>query len=79
MNTNKADKHTLSNLDKKEDMDYDTMTPENLAHWIFKASGYKVNYQDCKSRIENVCMKYADGDFEIQGRTNEERLIEQAT
>ena len=52
------------------------MTPENLAHWIFKASGYKVNYQDCKSRIENVCMKYADGDFEIQGRTNEERLIE---
>jgi len=44
------------------------MTPETLAHWIFETSGYKINYQDCKSRIENLCMKYADNDFTIQGK-----------
>ena len=55
-------------------MDYENMTPESLANWIFNTSGYKINYQDCKSRIENLCMKYADGDFEVQGQTNEERI-----
>jgi len=55
-------------------MDYDKMTPETIAHWIFETSGYKINYQDCKSRIENLCMKYANNDFEIQGQTNNERL-----
>jgi hypothetical protein len=50
------------------------MTPESLSNWIFNTSGYKINYQDCKSRIENLCMKYADGDFEVQGKTNEERI-----
>ena len=46
-------------------MDYDKMTLDSLCDWIFKTSGYKVNYQDCKSRIENICVKYADGEFEI--------------
>ena len=48
-------------------MDYNTMTPDKLAHEIFKRSGYAVNYQDCKTRIENCCVKYANGDFEING------------
>jgi arginyl-tRNA--protein-N-Asp/Glu arginylyltransferase len=46
-------------------MDYDKMTLERLCDWIFKQSGYKVNWQDCKSRIENICVKYAEGEFTI--------------
>lgn len=48
-------------------MDYKKMTTESLSDWIFNRSGYKVNKQDCKSRIENLCVKYARGEFEING------------
>tara|TARA_Y100000389_G_scaffold204481_1_gene257297 strand:+ start:2235 stop:2507 length:273 start_codon:yes stop_codon:yes gene_type:complete len=48
-------------------MDYEKMTIYKLVDWIFKTSGYKVNYQDCKSRIENMCIKYARGEFSING------------
>ena len=51
-------------------MNYDEMTPESLAHDIHVRSGYKINFQDCKSRIENCCMKYANGDFQINGKNN---------
>jgi hypothetical protein len=46
-------------------MDYDKMTIEQLCDWIFKQSGYRVNWQDCKSRVENICIKYANGEFTI--------------
>ena len=51
-------------------MDYNNMTPDRLARSIFNASGYKINAADCKSRIENCCLKYANGDFEIHGKTH---------
>ena len=46
-------------------MDYRTMTIDKLSNWIFKKSNYEVNYQDVKSRIENMCIKYKNGDFKI--------------
>lgn len=46
------------------------MTIEKLADYIFKTSGYKVNYQDVKSRIENMCIKYKKGEFEISYDTD---------
>lgn len=52
-------------------MDYNTMTPDKLAHDIFIRSGYSINEQDCKSRIENCCVKFAHGDFEINGIIND--------
>lgn len=48
-------------------MDYNTMTPDILAEDISSRSGYSINKQDCKSRIENCCIKFAYGDFEING------------
>jgi hypothetical protein len=41
----------------EKELDYETMTPDILADFIFKVSGYKVNHANIKARIEHMINK----------------------